>query len=216
MIRHDDEVEEGVAYIVEMAEAVGHDLSQVRPSQDTFAVTGIEFIGVRHLGTVSLKGLDNLEISEIVPFAPGEAEAQPFDSLEPLVAILRQDLHQRGDVPAAVDRTTTTERVVETELVVCVQPEVQDPNGEVLIGEWDPQSDNLARPIRLPRDDFRRLFSLGGTFTGEELGMRKDRVRDLYNRLLSDRTAGPSVSLGAYRNDSTYQAFVLGEVVEKL
>ncbi|MGZ4778921.1 MAG: hypothetical protein ACXV5L_06970 [Thermoanaerobaculia bacterium] len=180
------------------------------------AVTGVEYIGIRHLGTVSLKGLDNIEISEIVPFAPGEAEAQPLDSVEPLVAILRQDFHQRGEAPPVIDTTTTTERVVETELVVCVQPEIQDPNGEVLIGEWDPQSDNLDRPIRLPREDFRRLFSLGSTFTGEELGMKKDSVRDLYNRLLSDQTVGPSVSLEAYRNDSTYEAFVLGAVVEKL
>jgi hypothetical protein len=212
-----------MAFVQELSNELtseGQQLHRLRVSSGNYigfapAVSGVEFIGIRFLGTVSLKGLDNIEVGEVVPFAPGEAEAIPLDSAEPLVAILRQDFHQRGDVPVAVDTSTTTERVVDSELVVCVQPEVQDPNGEVLIGEWDPQSDNVSHPVRLPRDDFRRLFSLGGTFTPEELATRKDSVRDLYNRLLSDRTAGPSVSLGAYRSDSTYQAFVLGQVVEK-
>ena len=180
------------------------------------AVSGVEFIGVRLIGTVQLKGLDNVEIGEIAPFVKGEADAIPLDSADPLVTILRQDLHQPNEPVGMVDTSTTTERVVESELVVCVQADIQDPNGEVLIGEWDPQSDNVSHPVRLPRDDFRRLFSLGGTFTGEELALRKDSVRDLYNRLVGDRTATPSVSLGAYRSDTTYQAFVLGSVIEKL
>ena len=180
------------------------------------AVSGVEFIGVRLIGTVSLKGLDHIEIGEIASFVPGEADATPLDSADPLVTILRQELHQPTHAPSSVDTSTTTERVVESELLVCVQPEVQDPNGEVLIGEWDPQSDNVNHPVRLPRDDFRRLFSLGGTFTAEELATRKNDVRDLYTRLVGDRTAVPSVSLGSYRTDATYQAFVLGSVVEKL
>jgi hypothetical protein len=180
------------------------------------AVSGVEFIGIRLIGNVSLKGLDNVDVCEIAPFVHGEAEAAQVESADPLITILRQDFHQPAKPHAVLDTSTTTERVVESELVVCVQPEVQDPNGEVLIGEWDPQSDHVSRPVRLPRDDFRRLFSLGGTFTPEELATRKESVRDLYNRLLGDRTAGPSVSLGSYRNDRTYEAFVLGEVVEKL
>jgi hypothetical protein len=180
------------------------------------AVANVEFIGIRVIGTVSLKGLDNIEIGEVVPFAPGEAAAIPLDSPDPLVTILRQERHQSNGSRSIVDTSTTTERTIESELVVCLQPDAHDANGEVLIGEWDPQSDNVMHPLRLPRDDFRRLFSLGGTFTSEELAQRKDDVRDLYNRLVGDRTAVPSVSLGAYRNDSTYTAFVLGSVIEKL
>jgi len=180
------------------------------------AVSNVEYIGIRLLGTVSLKGLDNIEIGEVAPFAPGEAEAVPLDSPDSLVTILRQDRHQSNGSKLAVDTSTTTERVIESELVVCIQPDLQDPNGEVLIGEWDPMSDNITRPLRLPRDDFRRLFSLGNTFSPEELAMRKDSVRDLYNRLAGDRTVAPSVSLSAYRDDATYQAFVLGSVVDKL
>jgi hypothetical protein len=180
------------------------------------AVSNVEFIGIRLIGTVSLKGLDNVEIGEVAPFAPGEAEAIPLDSPDSLVTILRQELHQPNGSKATVDTSTTTERSVECELVVCVQPLIEDPNGEALIGEWNPQSDNVSHPLRLPREDFRRLFSLGGTFTGEELAVRKDSVRDLYNRLVGEQTATPSVSLDSYRSDTTYQAFVLGSVLEKL
>src|SRR5438105_953895 len=61
------------------------------------AVTGIEYVGVRLIGSVSLKGLDNIEVAEIVPFAPGEAEAMPMTTVDSLVVALRQEFHQRDD-----------------------------------------------------------------------------------------------------------------------
>src|SRR5262249_8984954 len=44
------------------------------------AVEGVEFVGVRLIGMVSLKGLDNVEVGEIVPFVPGEVEALPLET----------------------------------------------------------------------------------------------------------------------------------------
>ncbi len=179
------------------------------------AVTGLEFIGVRLIGNVSLKGLDNIEVGEIVPFTPGEVEATPLDSSEALVMLLRQEFHQRdqsGGGEAAVD--TTYEKLIPSEIVVCVKPEAAEDGGEVLIGEWDPLSDDVRNPVRLPRADFQRLFSLSGDLTAENLANNKQNVRETYLRL-SDHIYTPAVQLASYR-DEAYAAFVLGDEVEKL
>jgi hypothetical protein len=86
---------------------------------------------------------------------------------------------------------------------------------EVLIGEWDPRSDDLRRPLRLPRGDFQRLFALKGELTPELLDGKKDSVREMYERL-STKAPAPDTALGPYREDSEYDAYVLGVVVEKL
>ncbi len=185
------------------------------------AVAGLEFIGIRLLGMVSLKGLDNVEVGEIVPFAPGEVEASPIEQSESLVTLLRQDFHQRNNLPAPFltdDREredTTTERLVSSEIVICAKPESSDGADEILIGEWDPLSDDINRPLRLPRGDFEKLFSIKGTLSTAKLMNRKETVRDLYLQL-SDRTDEPALPLSEYRVEKQYDAYVLGDTVEKL
>lgn len=184
------------------------------------ALPGLEFIGVRLLGMVSLKGLDNIEVGEIVPFAPGEVEASDIESSDTLVALMRQDFHQKpahgGPFSGAFDdanlTNTTSEHAVGSEIVICVNPESDD---EVLIGEWDPLSDDVHRPIRMPRGDFQRLFSLKGELTTSLLSDRKKSVRELYHQL-SDRSFEPALRLSAWRTEHASDAYLLGEVVEKL
>ncbi|HKO00977.1 MAG TPA: hypothetical protein VJ032_04755, partial [Thermoanaerobaculia bacterium] len=53
------------------------------------SLPGVDFIGVRLIGMVSLKGLDRVEIGEITPFTAGEVEATPLDGNDPLVTALR-------------------------------------------------------------------------------------------------------------------------------
>ena len=73
----------------------------------------------------------------------------------------------------------------------------------------------MLNPIRIPRGDFLRLFSLSGDLTPESLDVRKEIVRDIYQRL-SDRAPAEPVPLATYRARNETEAFVLGEVVEKL
>ena len=187
------------------------------------AITGIEYVGIRILGMVSLKGLDNVEIGELAPFAPGEVtEVTPLDPSESLAALLRQEFHLERDDDATVigargerseiHDSTTSERLVEPELVICLP----DANGddEVLIGEWDPTSDDLVRPLRMPRNDFIRLFSLKGDLTTDMLASRKASVKDMYHRL-SEHASPEAVPLGTFRS-TEYETYVLGDVVEKL
>jgi hypothetical protein len=191
----------------------------------TPALAGVEYVGTRILGMVSLKGLDNVEIGEIAPFVPGDViEATPLDAGDSLAALLRQEFHLERDVEPVrapsgerqvrhLDDTTTSERLIEPELVICLRPE---PNGddEVLIGEWDPSSDDLVRPLRMPRNDFQRLFSLKGDVNADMLASRKASVRDMYHRL-SEHASREAVPLGAFRT-TDFDTYVLGDVVEKL
>ena len=186
------------------------------------AISGVDYVGVRHLGMVALKGLDKIEVGEIVAFAAGEAEEViPLDPQESFVTLLRQDFHKRQEDSGAYQAasasflTTTTERLISREIVICVKTTSTDADDEVLIGEWDPRSDDLRRPLRLPRGDFQRLFALKGELTPELLDRKKESVREMYERL-STKAPAPDTALGPYREDSAYDAYVLGVVVEKL
>jgi hypothetical protein len=181
-------------------------------------IPGLEYIGVRLIGMVQLKGLDNIDVGEITPFGPGEVEATPLEPGETMVMLLRQEYHQRDDVMANTPEhdfsSTTTESLIPVELIICVKP-VEDGDDEVLIGEWDPISDDVRRPLLMPRDDFERLFSLRGELTPELLDEKKETVRELYGRL-SDRAEAEDIQLTTYRTGDAHVAYVLGNVVEKL
>ena len=187
------------------------------------AIPGLEFVGVRLIGMVSLKGLDNVEVGEIVPFAPGEADAALIESGESLVTLLRQDFHQRQEPVApftgAFDdarATTTTEHVIESELVICMRREPNlEHDDDVVIGEWDPRSDDVHRPLRLPRSDFQRLFELRGDLLAGMSSLTRGTVRHIYDRLAEDGLT-PPFQLSTYRLDKDYLTWVVGEAVERL
>jgi hypothetical protein len=188
----------------------------------TPAIPGVEYVGVRLIGNVSLKGLDNIDVAELVPFTAGEVEeVLPIESAEPFILVLRQHFNQRREassgawLAASTFNTTTTERLVESEIVICVKTDPHDMDGEVLIGEWDPRSDDIRRPLRLPRGDFQRLFALKGELTADILTQRKESVREMYERL-SLKTLAPALALSLYRDGGEYDAYILGEIVEKL
>ena len=185
----------------------------------TPAIPGLEYVGIRLLGTVSLKGLDNVEVGEIVPFAPGEVDATAIDGAEPLLTVLRQEFHSEDEAPPFAGREsqtdTTTERLVSSEIILCLKQNSEG-DDEVLIGEWDPLSDDVHRPLRIPHGDFARLFSLKGKLSLELLDVKKDSVRELYLRLSDNRNFEPAVQLHAYRTSESCEAFVLGDIVEKL
>ena len=203
--------------------AEGQQLFRLRAPWGTYigfapSLTGLEYIGIRLVGMVSLKGLDEVEVGEIVPFVPGEVEALPIDGTDPLVLAIRQEFHQdrEPDLQMALAKdfdTTTSEQALEPEMLVCIRYEPDGTENDVVIGEWDPRTDDLRRPLRFPRGDFVRLFDLRGDLTPELLTTRRETVRDLYNRLC-DRTPSAAVPLADFRE--TYATFVLGTVVEKL
>ncbi len=222
-------VNEGIVASAPFVQELSNELSseaqqlyRVKTSFGTFiafapGVSEVEMLGIRLLGSVSLKGLDRIEVGEMVPFAAGDAdEVTPLEVPESLFMLLRQELHNEEEPARAFDPhpTTTRERLIGSEIVICVKTSSNDLEDEVLIGEWDPRSDDVRRPLKLPRGDFQRLFSLRGELSPEALEVKKELVREMYERL-SSKAANPTLAFGPYR-DGEYDSYVLGEVVEKL
>jgi hypothetical protein len=245
-------INEGIVASASLLSELSQELSQesqqlyrLRGAQGTYigfspAIGSVEYVGMKLLGMVALKGLDDIEVGEIIPYSPGDVEATPLDPGENLLQQLRQEYHQPFDnrdaapvrrrehdtdesplvelfddiEPQQPNTDSTYERLVPSEIVVCARARGED-DGEVLIGEWDPVSDDVYNAVRLPRGDFQKLFSIHGSLTSEQLTRNKDNVREIYQRLL-DRADPSAVALAAYRVENEAEAFVLGDVVEKL
>src|SRR3981081_4491374 len=76
---------------------------------------------------------------------------------------IRWCFHQERErsLPIATDfDTTTSEQAIEVELLVCLRHDPDGSENDVIIGEWDPRSGNLRRPLRFPPGAFLRVFSL--------------------------------------------------------
>jgi hypothetical protein len=84
-----------------------------------------------------------------------------------------------------------------------------------VIGEWDPRSDDVYRPLRLPSSDFQKLFAVKGELPASLMSLDRAVVRDLYDRLAPDNLAA-AFHLADYRETDEYQAYLIGAVVEKL
>jgi hypothetical protein len=200
--------------------AQGQKLYRLRAAFGTFigfspAIEGVDYVGARLIGMVSLKGLEQIEVAELVPLASAEVEATALDTPDSFTALLRQDYHLEEDVPR-IKRSLheeTLEHAPPSEIVLCFNPdELSD--DEVLIGQWNPVSDDLCQPLRLPKEDLRRLLSIRGPLTEASIERKKDSVMELYNRLC-DSDAG-AVPLGPFRTHENYAALVIGDVVERL
>jgi hypothetical protein len=181
------------------------------------ALPDFDFVGARLLGSVALKGLDKLEVGELVAFPHGTADdVTLLDMTESFAMLLRQDFHLQNEYAStrAFDKTTT-ERAVPNELVICLRSDSQNSNDEIVIAEWDPRSDELLHALRLPRGDFQRLFAMRDEVSRELLSEKQASVREMYQRLASEMP-DLTLSLSAYRDVAGYDAWVLGDVVEKL
>jgi hypothetical protein len=190
-----------------------------------YGESGIDWIGIRMIGMVSLKGLSDLEIGEIVAFSASAVQVKPIVSNETLVTLLRQEYHKRDDeaffhpITDEVGNDVAddvADDMQTTGIVICARPlGTLIGDDEVVIGQWDRRSDAMHNAMRIPRGDFQRLFSLKGQLTAEALTTRKDSVRSLYHKL-SDRVEVTTLPMASFRYGSDYDAFVLRDVVEKL
>lgn len=179
-------------------------------------VEGYEYIGLRLLGAVSLKGLANVEIAEIVPFPEGIVDAAPVGDLESFITLLRQEYHERPDphVDPILAGARTTERPVPSEIVVCVMGDPIAEGASVVIGQWDPITDEIRRSFVIPSPYLRNL-GLRMPLTADAIAERKDALQGLYRRMLGQESTAAEDAAPLRRSDGTV-AFLLGEVVERL
>jgi len=181
------------------------------PSQE-----GVEYIGMRLIGNVSLKGLQNIDVAEIVGFAPGEVTATPVEAGEALVVALRQEYHERArtkDGHTSIN-SKTEERKIEGEIVISTHAE-NDLQSTFLLGEWDPVTDQISQTIQVEWDDLQQSAGLSAPVTIDNLESKKESLRRFYDRRRKIR-ADLSGELPTVRRDHTAMTFLLGEKVEKI
>lgn len=179
-------------------------------------IEGYDYIGLRLLGNVSLKGLANVEIAEIVPFAGGTVDAVPVGETESFITLLRQEYHERPhpEMNPALAEARTSERPVGEETVICVMGDPIAEGATIVIGQWDPTTDEIRQSFVIPTPYLRNL-GLRMPLTAEAIAEQKDALQGLYRRMVEQESAAAEDSAPLRRSDGSV-AFVLGEVVERL
>jgi len=204
----------------ELSAELGHEsrqLYRVRCRWGTYVgyvpgIEGVDYIGIRLLGTVSLKGMEQREVGEVVPFSASEADVTLLDSAEPFFALLRQELHEQPVLPILDEDTRETE--LEREILVCTGAEGFPP-GFVVMGEWDPQADQIQRAIQVREDDLLELLAIEVPLKRGNLELQKNSLRTLYRRR-SEGSVTPPLPLAVLRSEPEFVAYILGETVEQL
>jgi hypothetical protein len=162
------------------------------------------YLGVRLLGSVTLKGIGAQEVGEVVWITPAEAEISLVEETKPLLQLLRQERHRSS---ASVMETGGA-----ADLVVCESQ--NEAASVILVGEWDPVSEEVRRPIRLDETDAER-YGLAVPLTAEAVELQTAAYQNLYRRLSRIETL-PSFSVDAIRHNANFAGFIIGETVERL
>lgn len=175
-------------------------------------VEGIGYIGIRLIGTVALKGLGKVEVGEIVDF-DANVLAVEVELTDSLVTLLRQQYHDAPKPVTADDEERTGEHELDRALVLCASPGFSA-GAEVLIGEWDPISDQVYGAVRIPRWDFQQLIGVTA-ITPESIDGQRKQLYEVYRKV--DKLKSPvPIPLASFRIDDTYVALVIGAKIEQL
>ena len=162
------------------------------------------YIGLRLLGAVQLKGIGNQEVVEIVRLRANEADISLVDEVKPLVQLLQQERHRRT-VQSMDDKDIA---IGLADLVVCQSNEERP---LLLVGEWDPVSEEVRRPVELEAE----RYGLQMPLTTESVELQSVAFQKLYRRLSRLDTL-PNFSVQAIRDNTNFSGFIIGASVERL
>jgi hypothetical protein len=84
----------------------------------------------------------------------------------------------------------------------------------ILVGEWDPVSEEVRRPIRLDEVDAER-YGLAVPLTARSVESQSIAYQNLYRKLSRIETL-PSFSVDAIRHNTNFSGFIIGATVEPL
>ncbi len=176
---------------------------------------GVDYIGIRLIGHVALKGLAQMEVAEIVAVAPGEGEISKVEDAASLVHELRQSYAQQFEpsIPSLQDHSETKESAVQRSLMVCSTGGTAD--SIVMIGEFDPVSNELRRSVRLQGSDLQRLLGIELPLRHDNIELRKRSLIDLYQKMSTHQSI-PVVQLDAFRERRNFSGFLLADQVEAI
>jgi hypothetical protein len=168
------------------------------------------YIGVRLLGSVSLKGIGAHEIGEAIWTTPAQAEVSMIDETKPLLQVLQ--LERNRTSVHRIRKEADGDESRSADLVVC---ETQlEANPVILVGEWDPVAEEVRHPIRLDGVDAER-YGLAVPLTAEAVELQTVAYQKLYRKLSRMETL-PSFSVDAIRHNANFSGFIIGATVERL
>jgi hypothetical protein len=170
------------------------------------------YIGIRILGSVSLKGIGNQDVAEIVRLTHEEAEISLVDDDRPLLALLEQERHRSTASLVSDDDSEAEARLAD--LVVCESHVPAGTDSVILVGEWDPVSEEVRRPIQLDGGDAER-YGLEVPLTAAIVESQSIAYQKLYRKLSRLETL-PNFSVQAIRANVNFSGFIIGETVEPL
>jgi hypothetical protein len=170
------------------------------------------YAAIRLLGAVSLKGIGLQEIGEVVWLRPDDAEISVMDEAKPLLQLLQQERNHKAARNVAVAAPAESDAGL-ADLVVCeAHAETAEP--VILVGEWDPVSEEIRRPIRLDGIDAER-YGLAVPLTVQSVELQSLAYQKLYRRLSRIETL-PSFSADVVRHNTNFNGFIIGATVEPL
>jgi hypothetical protein len=176
------------------------------------AGTHAGYIGVRLLGSVALKGIGQQDIAEVVWLSSSDADISLIDDPKPLLQLLHQERHREAARSADTDEYTDIE-IGRADLVVCETVQTGE-NPMILVGEWDPVSEEVRRPIQLDGVEAER-YGLAIPLTVQAVESQSITYQKLYRKLSRLETL-PSFSVGAIRANTNFNGFIIGATVEPL
>jgi hypothetical protein len=201
-------------------QAEGHQLYRLESPWGNYigyraAIQGVEFVGIRLIGRVKLKGLDNVEIVEIVGLGRDEVKDNRAEDGETLYGLLRQDFHQspmsRGKRETG-RRGTAESRMFVRELLVCIV-DGDGAHKQVYMGQWDPENDAILHCLRVAAVQLEFEIGMAPPYSTQLLQLRRKELIERYTS--STREAlEESVPLESLRGTPGFRAFVIGESVE--
>jgi hypothetical protein len=171
------------------------------------------YIGMRILGSVALKGIGQQDIAEVVWLSSTEADISLLDDPKPLLQLLHQERHRQAARSADSGSYDDVE-IGRVDLVVCEAVVQTGENPMILVGEWDPISEEVRRPIRLDGVAAER-YGLAIPLTAQAVESQSIAYQKLY-RTLSRIETLPSFSVGAIRANTNFNGFIIGATVEPL
>lgn len=167
------------------------------------------YVGMRILGSVSLKGIGMQEVGEVVRVASDEAEISVLGEGAQLIQLLQQERNRSAARNVAVTIEEDSDSVT-ADLVVCES----GVDATILVGEWDPVSEEIRRPIQLDGTAAER-YGLAVPLSAQTVEQQSRAYQKLYRRLSRLETL-PSFSVDAIRGNANFSGFIIGETVEPL
>jgi hypothetical protein len=181
-------------------------------------IEGIDFIGIKLIGRVQLKGLGKVEVAEFAAFNRNDVTHARAEEGETLFSLLRQEFHQstmtRHDEELNA-RSTSERKQPAQQVLVCTFRDPSSERAAIYLGEWDPAMDSLRNAVRLGDPDIETRLGLEFPVSFDAMERQRERVVEVYLEEARDSYL-PSIPMDTVRTLPDLQLFLVGDSVERL